>query len=54
MNKKYICEIAEALSEKHAALMIGAGFSKNAEKITVTDRKFLNWNELSDRFYEAV
>ena len=50
----YIREIAEALSENHAALMIGAGFSKNAEKISVTDKKFLNWNELSDVFYETI
>ena len=54
MNKKYICEIAEALYENHAALMIGAGLSKNADKITVTDKKFLSWNELSDQFYKAV
>ena len=31
MNQKYIYEISEALCENHAALMIGAGFSKNAE-----------------------
>lgn len=28
MNMNYIREIAEALSENHAALMVGAGFSK--------------------------
>lgn len=50
----YIREIAEALSENHAALMVGAGFSKNAEKVSITDKKFLNWNELSDLFYETV
>lgn len=50
----YIKEIAEALSENHAALMVGAGFSKNAEKVSITDKKFLNWNELSDLFYETV
>lgn len=50
----YIKEIAEALSENHAALMVGAGFSKNAEKIAATEKTFLNWNELSDKFYETV
>ena len=50
----YIREIAEALSENHAALMVGAGFSKNAEKIAATEKTFLNWNELSDKFYETV
>lgn len=54
MNRKYIYEIAEALYEKHAALMVGAGFSKNAEKITVSDKHFLNWDELSDKFFESV
>ena len=54
MNQKYIEEIAQALAEKHVALMVGAGFSKNAEKIAVTDRYFLNWNELSDLFYTAL
>ncbi len=54
MEENYIKEIAEALSENHAALMVGAGFSKNAEKIAVTEKKFLNWNELSDMFYETV
>lgn len=54
MGMNYIGEIAEALSDKHAALMVGAGFSKNAEKISVTDKRFLNWNELSDLFYETI
>ena len=54
MSMNYIREIAEALSEKHAVLMVGAGFSKNAEKISITDKKFLEWNELSDLFYETV
>lgn len=54
MNMNYIKEIAEALSENHAALMVGAGFSKNAEKVSITDKKFLKWNELSDLFYETV
>lgn len=55
MNKNYIREIAEALSHNHAALMVGAGFSKNAEKISaVSEKSFLNWNELSDMFYETL
>lgn len=50
----YIREIAEAMSANHAAVMIGAGFSKNADKISSTDKWFKNWNELSDMFYDAV
>ena len=50
----YIREIAEAMSANHAAVMIGAGFSKNADKLSSTDKWFKNWNELSDMFYETV
>ena len=52
INERYINEIADALAEKHAAVMVGAGFSKNAEKLTVSQEKFLDWNELTDKFYE--
>ncbi|MCD8122962.1 MAG: SIR2 family protein [Clostridiales bacterium] len=54
MEEKYIAEIANALSEKHAAVMVGAGFSKNADKINATDNKFMDWNELSDLFYKKI
>lgn len=51
---KQIKEIAEALAEHHAAVMVGSGFSKNAEKIGVTENEFLDWNQLSDIFYEKI
>ncbi len=54
MFVNYIREIAEALSANHAAVMIGAGFSKNADKISSTDKWFKNWNELSDMFYDTI
>lgn len=54
MPMDYIREIAEAMSANHAAVMIGAGFSKNADKISSTDKWFKNWNELSDVFYDTV
>lgn len=50
----YINEIAEALSAGHAAVMVGAGFSKNADNISSTDKYFKNWNELSDEFYNTL
>lgn len=53
-EEMYMIEIAKALAENHAAVMIGAGFSKNAEKIGVTDNTFLNWNQLSDLFYKKI
>lgn len=54
MNQKYMSEMASALAENHAALMVGAGFSKNAEKIAITEKGFLNWKELSDIFYDVL
>ena len=50
----YIREIAEAMSANHAAVMIGAGFSKNADKLSSTDKWFKNWNELSDAIYTTI
>ena len=53
-EEQYILEIGQALAENHAAVMVGAGFSKNAEKISADGREFLNWNQLSDLFYEKL
>lgn len=50
----YIKEIATAMSANHAAVMVGAGFSKNADKISSTDKWFKNWNELADMFYDTI
>lgn len=52
--KLYISEIAQRLSHGRAIAMVGAGFSKNAEKARATNKRFLNWNELGDIFYEKV
>ena len=54
MVNTYIRDISEALVQGHAALMVGAGFSKNANKITATDKRFLDWKELSDLFYASL
>ena len=54
LNKTYINEIAFALTEKKAAVMIGAGFSKNAMKVNKSDAFFMNWNELTDLFYKEL
>lgn len=50
----YILQIAQALVAHHAAVMVGAGFSRNADKSCNTEREFLNWNQLSDLFYERL
>lgn len=54
IEERYIEEIGRALAEQHAAVMVGAGFSKNAEKISMTGCEFLNWNQLTDLFYERL
>ena len=54
MINTYIRDISEALVQGHAALMVGAGFSKNAKKITATNKRFLDWKELSDLFYSSL
>lgn len=46
--KPYLDDIAEKLWTNHAAIMVGAGFSKNASS------KFPSWNELGDIFYEKL
>ncbi len=54
MINTYIRDISEALAQGHATLMVGAGFSKNAKRITATDKRFLDWKELSDLFYTSL
>lgn len=51
---QYIKEIAEKMRNFRASIMVGAGFSKNADKNMPTDKTFLDWNQLGDLFYEKV
>ena len=37
-EEQYILEIGQALADDHAAVMVGAGFSKNAEKISKQEK----------------
>ena len=50
----YLIEIANRLWAGHAAIMIGAGFSKNAKKNSTTKKRFPDWNQLGDVFYEKI
>ena len=52
--KAALNEIAERLWSSHAAVMVGAGFSKNAHKANASAPDFPNWHELGDRFYEKL
>ena len=46
--KTYLQEIADRLASNHAAIMVGAGFSKNA------NIKFPDWNELGRLFFQKL
>ncbi|GEM_PF-565429 len=46
--RPYLNEIAERLWAERAAVMVGAGFSKNA------GHGFPNWNQLGDLFYQKA
>lgn len=52
--KPYLNVIAERLWSDHAAVMIGAGFSKNAKKTNPSQKDFPNWNDLGDIFYRKI
>lgn len=52
--RPYLNEIAERLWAGHAAVMVGAGFSKNAKPSSPTGTGFPDWSELGDLFYEKI
>ena len=52
--KPFLDDISERLWSGHAAIMVGAGFSKNAEPVNGAKNTFPNWAELGDVFYEKV
>lgn len=52
--KPYLEEIAERLWSGHAAVMIGSGFSKNAEPIVPYSKSFPSWDQLGNVFHEKI
>ena len=50
----YLNEIAERLFSGHAAVMIGSGFSRNAQPQGGSSRQFPDWSDLGDLFYETL
>ena len=50
----YLDEIAERLWTEHASIMIGAGFSRNAQKANATAKEFPSWVELGDIFFHKI
>ena len=52
--KPYLDEIADRLWSNNAAVMVGAGFSRNAKPVGSTSAPFPNWSELGDSFFEKL
>lgn len=52
--RHYVVEIADRLWNGHASIMVGAGFSKNAQKTNTSTTTFPTWNELGDILYEKL
>ena len=50
----YLNEIAERLFSGHAAVMIGSGFSRNAQPRAGSSPEFPDWSGLGDLFYEKL
>jgi hypothetical protein len=53
-NKEFLDIIADRLFTNRAAIMIGAGFSKNAISNSSMSKKFPDWNELGNIFYTEL
>ena len=49
--KPYLDEIADRLWSNNAAVMVGAGLSRNAKPVGSTSASFPSWQELGDIFY---
>ena len=52
--KPYLDEIADRLWSNNAAVMVGAGFSRNAKPVDSTALPFPNWQELGDIFFRKL
>ncbi len=52
--KPYLDEIADRLWSNNAAVMVGAGFSRNARSVGSTSTSFPSWQELGDIFYRKL
>ena len=52
-TQEYLKRIAERLWEGHASVLVGAGFSKNAQLLS-GGSKPANWDELGDLFFEKT
>lgn len=47
-------DISSRLWDGRAAVLVGSGFSRNAQPTSSSSRKFPMWNDLGDLFYEKI
>ena len=52
--RPYLNEIAERLWSGHAAVMVGAGFSRNAKPNGTSCLGFPDWSQLGDIFFDKI
>ena len=52
--KPYLDEIADRLWSHNAAVMVGAGFSRNAKPAGSSSASFPSWGELGDSFFKKL
>ncbi len=52
--KIHLNQITESLKANRCAILVGAGFSKNADRGSLFAPTFPTWNELADEFYEKL
>lgn len=52
--KPYLDEIAQCLFSGNATVMVGAGFSRNAEPVSSASAPFPSWQELGDHFFKKL
>ena len=52
--KPYLDEIAGRLWSNNAAVMVGAGFSRNANPVGPKSASFPDWQDLGDIFYKKL
>ena len=52
--KPYLDEIADRLWSNNAAVMVGAGFSRNAKPVSPASASFPTWQELGDVLYRKL
>lgn len=54
VSELYVEEIKKKLKENRAAVMVGAGFSRNADRIDKSSVHMLDWFELADVFCDTL